>query len=195
MVGAQRQASRTFFVTTGCSNYCGTQGLGNLNGCHTNAAGAALHQQSLTTLQTATVKHIAPHGKKCLGQRSRLNITQALRHWQALTNGCHAILRVTTSRHQRTDTITQVESGPRHGMCITAFYDTSNLQPRYIGRTGRRRIHARALQHVWPVDAARVHTNQHLARTDKRQRAVPQTQNVRTAEGCDFDYSHSRFNR
>jgi hypothetical protein len=87
VVGTESHTGGAFVVAAGRDQHRGAHGLGDLDGRDAYAAGAALDQQGFTRLQVGTLKHIAPDREEGLGQRSRLDVAEALRHRQALPTG------------------------------------------------------------------------------------------------------------
>ena len=106
VVGTQLQAGLALGVAAGGGQHRGAEGLGQLDGRHADAAGAALHQQGLAGLQASAIEHVAPDGKEGLGQRRGLDVRQAIGHRQALANRCHAQLAVAAAGHQGADAVT-----------------------------------------------------------------------------------------
>ena len=121
------------------------QGTRELDGGHANAAAAPLNQQDLPGLQARTVKNIAPHGEEGLGQRGRLDVAQALRHWQALRHRGYAILRIAAARHKRAHAITTPQARLRQGIVIAFVNDAGHFQSRHVRGTRRWRVMALAL--------------------------------------------------
>lgn len=104
MVGAQLEAGSALVGTAAGGNHDGAGRLGQLDRRHADTAGAALHEQGLTRLQTAAVEHVAPDGEEGLGQRSRFDVAEALGHGQALRHRRDAVFGVAATGHQRADT-------------------------------------------------------------------------------------------
>ena len=128
MVGTQFEAGFTFFIAAGRHQHPRAARFGQLNGGDTYAARAPLNQQSFASLQGGTVKHIAPHRKKSFRQRSRFDITQALRVRQALGNRRGAELGIAATGHQGAHTVTQLQPGLRQFCRISAHHHTGNFK-------------------------------------------------------------------
>jgi hypothetical protein len=156
------------------------------------AARAALHEQGFAGLQATTVEHVAPHGEKRLGQGGRLRVAQALGHGQALRHGRDAVFSVAPTGDQGAHAVAHFETrfGQRGG--VTRFDHACDFEARQIGRAGRRRVMPFALQHVGPVDTARTHMDQRLARPRLGLRTFGQTQHFRLAKRGNFYDTHTK---
>ena len=189
-ISAQRQAGLRFMGVAHGHKHLGTHGFGHLNGRHTNAAGAPLHQQGFACLQAAALKHVGPHGKKRFGQARSLHIAPALGHGQALPHRGHGILRIATTRYQRAHAVTHSQAPLSHGLGIARLNGARHLKTRKIRGARGRRISTGALQHVGAVHARGRHPNQHLTRSSDWARALSKAQHLWRTKGADFDGVH-----
>jgi len=91
-----------------------------------------------------------------------------LRHLQTGAGGRHAILRVAAASNQCADLFGHVRLDPLPGFDDLA----GDLEPKHVGGSRRRRIHAAALQHIRTIDARRDDLDQHLTGTRLRHRPL-----------------------
>ena len=190
MVSPQGDTGSTLLITARCDDDTRAHGLGELDRCHPDAARAALHQQRLTGLQSATVEHIAPDREHGLRQGRRLGVGPALGHRQALPDWSHAIFGITATCNQGTHALPQRQAGRRQLGNITLHHGTRNLQPRNVGGTRRHRIVAGALQHIGSIHAAGTHPHQQFTRTSNWCWPLRHTQHLGCAESGYFNHLH-----
>ncbi len=124
-----------------------------------------MHQQYLAGLQAAAVKHIAPDGKKSLGQRCRLGHRQRLWHRQALPRRGHCVFSIPATVGECTDPVTRL---PARHTTAHSHHFTRHLQAQDRRGAGRGWVEPLALRHIGPVDARCHHPDQHLARAGFR---------------------------
>ena len=190
VVCTQSQASLAFVIRACRGDHFGAGRFGHLNGRDANATGAALDQKGLARLQTPTVKHIAPHGKKCLGQRSGLDVTQATGHWQTLFYGRHTQLRIAAASHQSAYAVTHSQARLGHGLHIARHHHTGHFKARNVRCTWWHGVIAGALQHVGAVDAAGRHANEQLPCPGHRVRTGARHQHLGGTVALNFNHVH-----
>ena len=102
----------------------------------------------------------------------------------------HTVLCVAPTGHQRAHEAADGKAGCGHGGLVAADDLAGHLEARQIGRARRHRVMTHALQHIGPVDPARRHANQQLARAGNRLGTLRHAQHLGGTERRDFNGFH-----
>ena len=110
-----------------------------------------MDQQGLALDEPAMVEHVDPDREVVLRQGRRLDHGQARRHRQGLGLGRGHVGRVAAARHQGTDPVADGEPS-----CAFAQGDdlARDFETRQVRGAGGRRVSARTLEHVRPIDSS-----------------------------------------
>ncbi|KAG1438817.1 hypothetical protein G6F57_019684 [Rhizopus arrhizus] len=119
-----------------------------------------MHQELLAGRQAGAVEHVGPDREVVFGDGGGGQQVHAARHGQAVAFVGQAILGVAATRRQRAHGVAGLPGGD-----VRADGDdgAGDFQPQIGGSARRRRIRARALQHVGAVHAGVGHFDQDLA--------------------------------
>ena len=158
-----------------------------LNGGRSDAAGAAVDQDGVAGLATASVEQVGPHRKKCLRYGRRLDHAQVLGNRQAQGRRRHRVFGISAARQQGGDLVSERDAG-------NAGTDRDNfpgdLESGNVGRAGRRRVAALALRGIGPVHAGRGDAHEHFALSGFGRGTPGGFQLLRAAGRCDLGYGH-----
>jgi phage baseplate assembly protein gpV len=127
------------------------------------------------------------HTVKKVSGSDAASSAQAGGNRQALLQRRGAVFGVAAALHQRAHQVAPLERAAGQ-VAVDDF--ARHFQARQVGRAGRHRIVAEALQHVGTVDAGGVHLDQHFAGLEHGQRPLAQLQDIGRARLGDFDGAH-----
>ncbi len=189
VVGAEIPAEGRLIVAADRGDHLRAERLRVLDRRVADAAGAAVDQDRLARGEPPALEHVVPDRERVLGQARGLEERQPSRRRQAVPGRRDAELGVAAAGRQRAHLVTDAPSG--HGR--TDRRDgAGDLEPDDRRRSRRRRIVARSLDAVGPVDACVADADQHVARGGSRHGSLGERENVGRARLAHRHVAHGR---
>jgi hypothetical protein len=153
-----------------------------------DAARPTVDQYAIACSQAGPLEEIGPYREERLGNRRSGRHVHPRGDRKALRRRHGAEFRVSSSRDQRADPVAVPPSVP-----MSCGNDGSgDLEPRDVGRAGRRRVLTQPLHDVGAIHAGRFDADEHLARLRLRHRPLGRLKRFRPSGGRDFNNQHGR---